>query len=191
MAAQPDNASSRGTAWSPRENYEDRLRLVGRYLDLGGFRAPTIVEVQGGLLVRAFPERGRVPETLEFPYESFDEMLEQARTARGAGDHEHDSILLAPTGYEDLLRAIGYELDDRVASAIVITECGGFILVHGLEQIERSSQSDYAAFDAVLTAQDVTALLDAAFRRRSSLPPQPPQAAGRLVLKSLGRNRRG
>lgn len=189
MVAQPEESGPAGGAWSPRKTYEDRLRLVGRYLDLSGFRAPTIIEVEGGLLERAFPGRGRAPEALEFPYEGFEELLEQAVSARGAGDHVHESNRLAPTGYEDLLRAVGHGLDERVASAIVITECEAFLLVHGLEHIERLEQSDYAAFDAVLDAQAVTALLDAAFRRRT-MPSQQPQAAGRSVLQSLGLQRR-
>ena len=80
-----------------------------------------------------------------------------------------------------------HELDDRLANAVVITECSSFLLVHGLELIERSAQSDYAAFDAVLEAHDVTGLLDAAFRRRTAQAAQP---AGRSVLQSLGLQRR-
>jgi hypothetical protein len=191
MAAQPSNAGSQPGKWSPQANYEDRLRLIGRYLDLGGYRAPTVIEVDGGLLVRAFPERSRIPDALEFPYVGFEEMLNEALAARGAGERTHESIPLAPTGYEDLLRAIGHELDDRIATAIVITECESFVLLHGLEQVERSEQSGYAAFDAVMEARDVTALLDVAFRRRSNLPPPDPQPTGRSMLGSLGWNRPG
>ena len=189
MAAQPNDSGRPAGEWSPEENYEDRLRLIGRFLDLGYYRAPTIIEVQGGLLVRAFSYGEHVPETLEFPFEGFENLLTEARTARGNGDHDHESIPLAPTGYEDVLRVIGYELDDRVATSIVISECEAFMLVHGLEQVERSSGTGYAAFDAVLDAHDVTALLDAAFRRRSNLPSQQAQHASRSVLSSLGWNR--
>jgi len=190
MAAQPSNAGPQAESWSPQANYEDRLRLIGRYLDLSGYRAPTVIEVEGGLLVRAFPQRSRVPEALEFPYDGFEDMLNDALAARGVGERTHDTIPLAPTGYEDLLRAIGHELDDRVATAIVITECEAFMLLHGLEQVERSEQTGYAAFDAVMEARDVTALLDAAFRRRADLPSQDPQLAGHPVLGTLGLRKR-
>jgi hypothetical protein len=187
MVGRPDETSAQSVFFTPQQTYEDRLRLIGRFLDLGSFHAPTIVEVEGGLLVRAFPGRSRTPQAIEFPYEGFAELLEQALRERGAGDHPHDSLPLAPTGYEDLMRAIGHELDDRLATVIVITECTSYLLVHGLELVERSAQSDYAVFDAVLEAHDVTALLDAAFRRRTA---QPPPASGRSVLQSLGLQRR-
>src|SRR5579884_3729012 len=51
--------------------YQNRLRLIGRQLDLYGARDVTITEVKGGLLVRWFPESGKLLEPLEFTEADF------------------------------------------------------------------------------------------------------------------------
>jgi hypothetical protein len=155
--------------------YQNRLRVIGRHLDMNGFRWINLVEVEGGLLVRAFDRGSSQSELLEFPDNAFPRMMEDALSARGLGEHFIARSELTPTGYEDILRAIGFQLDRRVAKMIAVSECRTVMFVSGLQYQETSTGSGYVQFDFMLTPEQVRAALDAAFRRRgadlSATPP--------------------
>lgn len=148
--------------------YQNRLRVIGRHLDVGGYRWINLMEVEGGLLVRAFDRGSSQSELMEFPDNSFRAMMEDALGTRGVGDHGIVKSELAPTGYEDILRAIGFQLDRRVAKMVAIVECRTLMFVTGMEHQETSTGSVYAQFDFVLSPQHVQTVLDAAFRRRAN-----------------------
>lgn len=148
--------------------YQNRLRVIGRHLDIGGYRWVNIMEVPGGLLVRAFERTSTHAELLEFPDDGFRPMMEEALRTRGVGDHTIVKSPLAPTGYEDVLRAIGFQLDRRVAKSIAVVECRSLMFVTGMELQETSLGSGYTQFDFVLSPEHVKTVLDAAFRRRQA-----------------------
>jgi hypothetical protein len=149
-------------------NYQNRLRVIGRHLDVGGYRWINLMEVEGGLLARAFGRGSRQAELMEFPNDEFRPMMETALRTRGIGDHGIVASGIAPTGYEDILRAIGFQLDRRVAHTIAIVECRSMMFVTGMEHRETSAGSTYQQFDFVLSPEHVQTVLDAAFRRRAA-----------------------
>lgn len=145
--------------------YQNRLRVIGRHLDLGEYRNVVIVEVDGGFLARGFNPRQHTPELLEFPNDSFEGLITEAVRARGRSKKVRRKSLVLPTGYEDFLRALGYELDQRESKSIVVTECDDHIFVAGLEQVG-GSNGGFGPFDETLASEQIDALLDTAFRRR-------------------------
>ena len=109
----------------------------------------------------------RAPDALEFPHEDFPGLLRAAIAARGEGPRLHKNHPLLPTGYEDFLRALGYRLDEQHAEAIAITELDGFVAVSGVGPVETSYQTTIAPFQLLLRPDDISSLLDEAFRRRA------------------------
>jgi hypothetical protein len=143
--------------------------VIGRHLDLQSYRSFVIVEVEGGLLVRAVRADQRGGEALEFPDGAFRQLILDAMGSRGHGYHSYTPSPLLPTGYEDFLRALGHRLDERVARGIVITECPSMVVVTGEEQENNTAYSGYRVFEDFLRPQDVTAMLDQAFSRRAGV----------------------
>lgn len=146
--------------------YQNRLRVIGRQLDLYRYHSINISEVGGGFLVRALAAGGRVPEALEFPDRDFAQSVMNAIAARGEKEHPRTITPLLPTGYEDFLRALGYHLDRRVAEAVTITELDGFIAVGGVAKAEGIGHTTIEPFQQLLRHDEIAYLLDQAFRRR-------------------------
>jgi len=155
----------------PRElllpTYQNRLRVIGRQLDLGGYSAINLMEIPGGCLIRAMGPGERIPEALEFPQSDFPEVMARAITGRGEGARSHRPHPLLPTGYEDFLRALGFRLDAQHAEAITVAELESFIAVGGLVRMEQYSRTGLGPLQSLLRADDIVALLDEAFRRRT------------------------
>ena len=147
--------------------YQNRLRVIGRQLDLGGYGAINLLEIPGGFLVRAMRPGARAPDALEYPHGEFPELLARAVAARGEGERRPRPHPLLPSGYEDFLRALGHRLDEQQAEAITVAELEGFVAVGGLARVERYERTDIAPFQRLLRAEDIGALLDDAFRRRA------------------------
>ena len=145
--------------------YQNQLRIIGRHLDSNNYRSISILEVEGGFLVRAFSARRHTPELLEFPDEGFTEMVKEAIKARGKAKNVERHSALVPTGYEDLLRAMGYELDQRIAKSVTLHEGPKSLYIAGLEAVENSNGS-FSHFDSSFDPVAVQTVLDAAFSRR-------------------------
>src|SRR5690554_1679875 len=143
--------------------YQNRLRLVGRHLDLNDYRAVSILDVEGGILVRAFSLRAHTSELLEFPDDVFIEQVRASIGARGGRKRVRKGASIVPTGYEDLLRALGWELDQRLAKAITIHENSTTLFVAGLAAGDNATGS-FSPFDFTLGEADIQAILDAAFK---------------------------
>lgn len=148
--------------------YQNRLRVIGRQLDLGSLHAVTLLEVPGGFLVRAMSPGARAFDTLEYEHGGFPALLASAHAARGEGERRANTHPLLSTGYEDFLRALGHRLDGQQAEAITVAELDGFIAVGGLAKVERYAQTDIAPFQSLLRADEINELLDIAFRRRAA-----------------------
>jgi hypothetical protein len=172
--------------------FQNRLRAVGRHLDLNGYRSMVVLEVDGGILARALhPERNRV-ELMEFPEDNFRRIILDAMRERGTGDHPVQKSPLLPTGYEDFLRALGFQLDRRMAKAVTIVETRQAIHVSGLGFTESGTGHAYTPFDGTLNTDEIRALLDAAFRRRAPSAPSLVSPAGiaNVIREHIGLTQR-
>lgn len=145
--------------------YQNQLRIIGRHLDTNGYRSISLLDVEGGILVRAFTTRKHESELLEFPDNAFNQMVRDAIQGRGRRKKSDRKTPVVPTGYEDLLRALGYELDQRMAKSITIHESPDSLFVAGLAASDHSNGT-FSPFTMSLSGNDVDAVLDAAFRRR-------------------------
>ena len=164
-------------------SYQHRLRVIGRQLDLHGYRAANLLEVGGGFVVRALAPGSRTPEALEFPDRDFPLLVAGAIAARGEGERGRSSSPLLPTGYEDFLRALGHRLDAQAAEAITVTDLDSFVAVGGVARAEGWGHTTVEPLRALLYAEDITQLLDEAFRRRAT-----PEKKGSAFARLLGRS---
>lgn len=146
-----------------RLTYQNRLRTIGRHLDLNEQRTAFILEVEGGFIVRCVSRSDRDVDLLEFSDESYVDRMILATESRGEGERRESHSAVAPTGYEDLLRAIGRVIDERKGSRILIAEKEESILVTG----EDLSGTIARPLEIDLDERGVTAVLDSAFRLRS------------------------
>jgi hypothetical protein len=151
-----------------RANYEDKLRLIGIHLDQQKMRRINVVEVPGGMLVRATCQDAVTEELLEFPDDTFENHFEDAVSQRDLGERQYLRIKteLIPTSYSDVMRAIGAWLDERLARSVVVSEGAGGIYVTGMWLRETSLQSRYAPFDEFFSPEAVDMLLTEAYERR-------------------------
>ncbi|HWE61667.1 MAG TPA: response regulator [Chloroflexota bacterium] len=150
--------------------YENRLRAIGHELDTSGYRSINLSQVIGGFHVRAIAPRQRTPEVLVFHDHDLQLMMEQTLGKRGTGERVRDQFHWLATGYEDFLRALGYELDQRKAEAITITEFDRVVAVGGVALLDHERQAGLGPFQELLSQEDISRLLDAAFMRRTRKP---------------------
>lgn len=174
-----------------RPTYQNRLRSIGRQLDVYGYHTITITEVDGGFLVRAQKERTRRPEALEFPDRDFPRLVASAIHEDLAKDEKPiQQGDLTPTGYEDMLRALGSKLDAISAESIVITELKDVLVVGGRGNDEKSAIPGIVPFSIFLQQEDVEFLLNEAFNRRGKTQPTnskpvPERGGLRNILRRL------
>jgi CheY-like chemotaxis protein len=162
--------------------YQNRLRVIGRQLDWYGYRSVNVVEVAGGFLVRTQGRRQREPEALEFPNSDFPHLVAGAFAARGEEPWQRPRTAMLPTGYEDFLRALGYNLDQRSAEAISIAEFDDIVVVGGVGKSETYGSSQLQPFHMLLKSEDIEYMLNQAFRRRVHVPQERPARGLRRFL---------
>ncbi len=158
----------------PRElsnpTYQNRLRAVGRQLDINRYRIASIFEVKGGFLVRAIPENGRTAEALEFPHSDFLHWIADGYRNRGSGERKASTSPLLTSGYEDFLRALGAELDRHAAESITITELVSVVAVGGNARLATSAQAvvgNLQNLQWILQSDAIQELLDEDYKLRS------------------------
>lgn len=162
--------------------YQNRLRVIGRHIDLYGYRSLNLLEVGGGFLVRVLQTGGRTPEALEFADRDFPQLVATAIAARGEPSRPRRISTLIPHRYEDLLRVLGHRLDGQLAEAITIAEFDSFVVVGGIAMVDGLEATSLAPFQAFLKGDDLNALLGSAIRRRS-LPTPARSTMDRLLGK--------
>jgi hypothetical protein len=147
--------------------HEDRLRIVGRRLDIEHYRSAIIVETPDGLFVRATRVDKQTPLVLHLSDAEVREAVTGLRRQRGGGERVERHPLL-PTGYEDFLRALGNWLDEQTAHWVSIHEFKERIVVSA--QIPRVTfrSTTMEAVETSFEPDDIVTLVDAAYRRRGS-----------------------
>lgn len=148
-------------------SYQNRLRTIGRELDIHRYRSIAVVQVDGGFIVRAVQRTERDIDLLQFPDDTFPERMILATEARGEGERRGSPSPMAPTGYEDLLRAVGRWLDERNASNVTVIEGTTTVVVSG---DARRAGAPAEFIDAGLDLAAVQELLDGSFRLRGGYP---------------------
>lgn len=147
--------------------YQDRLRAIGRHLDDQCFRRATILDVASGTVAHGVRRASLQQEGVVFSEAQLQQSIEEGEAERGHGASYGWRTDLLPTGYEDFLRAIGWELDRHVAREVVISELFTFVTVSGLmPDYTPTGHTTFQPFEWVLSAEDIRRLLDRAFRRR-------------------------
>lgn len=167
-ASQPQAAREDILAQLLRPTYQNRLRAIGRQLDLYGYRSANLLEIAGGFVVRVLAPGSRVPEALEFPDRDFPLLMAAAFDERGERLRERSVSPLLPTGYEDVFRALGHRLDWQQAEAITIADLDAFVAVAGVGRVEQSAGTTIGPFRTLLRPEDIAQLLDEAVRRRAT-----------------------
>jgi hypothetical protein len=152
-------------------SYENRLRIIGRRLDRDRLHRICIMEADGGFVVRAFHHADTGPVVLEMLDAAFAQLLGEALARRGEPPLQRAHHPLLPSGYEDALRALGHDLDERVAENIVITEFVSFFTVSGFAPAGAPQTAGYRPFAEALGAADLQVMLEAAHARRGSYVP--------------------
>jgi CheY-like chemotaxis protein len=148
--------------------YQNRLRVIGRQIDLYGYRMVAVYEVEGGFLMRAFSLNGRIAEALEFPDRDFEQLVVQSFVVRGEGERPASNSPLLPSGYEDFFRAIGAALDRNKADSVSISEFSNMIVVGGNTRVENSAHTTLGNLQWLLHAEDIAQILDEGYRRRAA-----------------------
>ncbi len=174
-----------GPATLLQPTYQNRLRAIGRQLDVQRVRMASILEVDAGFLVRAFPHDGRTPDAFEVPNRDVLFWISDAFRARGAGERGPSTSPLLPSGYEDFLRAIGQALDQHPAEAIAVAEYAQMIIVTGLTKLDTAMQTSLGGVEWILRADEIQQVLDQSFRRRQAGDRS--SGTGRSLFRRLSR----
>jgi hypothetical protein len=142
--------------------YQNRLRVIGRQCDALGLCELAILEAVGGFVVRGIRRRDGRAEVLEFADAHFAHLVSEVITMRDQrGDTPHHAW------YEDTLRAIGHELDQRAVDRVTIVELKQSLLVSGHQATKGHRANENGRFEWVLAAAELMALLDEAYDRRN------------------------
>lgn len=152
-----------------RPTYENKLRLIGRHLDLHRLRSVKVLEVPGGMLARVILPDAMADELLEFPDAGFESLMEQVQQVRNPEDDRDDLRIkseIIPTSYEDVLRALGAEFDAWATRSVLISEGRGCLFVSGIRLENNSMRSVYVPFDELFGPDEIDTILSKAYARR-------------------------
>jgi hypothetical protein len=148
--------------------YQNRLRVLGRFIDAEMLHSITLIEIADGFILRAMRDTNPWPLLIEFDDRKTSKMLRRAPDDRGSQPPHRESRDLIPDGYENMLRALGFELDQRIAENIVITELPSFIAFSGFEPVLGYGEASFRPFSEPLAPPDIISMLRRAIERRGS-----------------------
>ena len=150
-----------------KATYQNELRAMGRFCDDNELRSIGIYEVADGFVLRGFadPNDPHSVQALEVPKDDIQSLIMKNFTAKGRTT-PHSRSPLCPTGYEDFLRALGFELEKNQARGMMIQELADRMAVSWHQLISSEEGYIWEPRSALLSAEDVEKLLDEAFNRR-------------------------
>ncbi len=152
-----------------KRTYQNDLRAIGRYADDSGHRNVGVYEVNAGFIVRATPRTdSTVIEALEIPDSDLTGLILKNFTARRGRGQDASPPPLCPTGYEDFLRALGYELDKISARNVTVQEMVDCFAVSYQELAPTAEGYAHNPRSLILDMSAIQEILDEAFRRRGA-----------------------
>jgi hypothetical protein len=118
-------------------SYQRILRTVGAYLDEYAKSHVSLIETKDGFAVRTdTPGNGSVSDVLEFAYDDLVSRNSLLTRRRGRGamaaarpQRRHSGVRSLEAMYQDLFRALGWELDSSSAYNVLVEEVNGNLLV--------------------------------------------------------------
>lgn len=164
--------SEQGGHESGREDtYQWMLRALGAHLDEEPSCRITLAEGPDGFLVRLQRHLHKLePLVYVIRRETLRKQLAelgQARKPAGLRARHQGVWALFPNGHQDFFRALGYELDQRRASMILVDELeDGIVVTYRSPDEERPGEWRKEMF--VLGPAEIEDVLNAAFERRKT-----------------------
>lgn len=162
---------------STLSSYQERLRAIGAYLDEYGVSWVSMIEANGGFLLRApVPASGNPGVLLEFSYEDLADRRALLSRRRGRGvmaaakpRRLSDQYRAFEAMYQDLFRALGWELDDSSAHNVLLDEVESCFLVTYSAR-HSPNDSEWSKRSVKLGIPELETMLKDA-RGRRQLPP--------------------
>ena len=153
---------------SSMESYQWLLRALGSYLDEEPSCRITLAETTDGFLVRLQRALHKLdPQIVHFKRQTLKQQLEElAQHRRFVGHARHQGIWSSfPNGHQDFFRALGYELDEAKARAILIDELeDGIVLTYS--HPDPNTPDGWDKRMVMLGLKEIEEILNAAFERR-------------------------
>jgi hypothetical protein len=149
--------------------YQNCLRAIGRILDDRSASNLMVMETPEGFSIRFLPSAASEPRMVSLSHHRCEELLDLSRSLRGRGaDMRGLATTHIPSSYEDVLRAIGFEMDRLDVCWLGIMEVGDAILVSGLIPLDNQPDAALAPFERAFTEETLADLLVEARGRRQS-----------------------
>jgi hypothetical protein len=154
--------------------YKETLRAIGAWLDQRDAGYFTIIETPDGFTVVVAPVGGRsTPEETHFRYAELGRHGEVLRQNRGKRTKDAPpQTEMFPTGCQDFFRALGFELDDAGAEAVVIDSLDERVVL-SYAYVDPSADFSWHKRMVILGRNDCSTVLEVAKARR-----RPEQSAG-------------
>lgn len=160
-------------------SYQRVLRTIGAYLDEYAASHVSMIETKDGFAVRTDrPGNGTVSDAVEFAFEDLVNRNALLTRRRGRGamaaarpQHLFSGVQSLDAMYQDLFRALGWELDHSSAYNVLIEEVNSKLLV---SYIVLNSPSDpvWIKRSATLGVPELETMLKEAHARREPPPLQ-------------------
>lgn len=147
-------------------SYQRMLRALGSYLDEERPKRITLIEVPDGftLLTERNPDDPKLEER-HFTRAELAKRSEQLMRAHHAQRDVRNAWRLSPSGYEDFLRALGFELDDAQAHAILLDELDDELLVT-YSYLDPSQGYSWRKHMVTIGGDEASQVLHAAYNRK-------------------------
>ena len=160
-------------------SYQRVLRTVGAYLDEYAKSQVSLLETKDGFALRTNSSgNDSVSDLHEFAYEDLVNRNSLLTRRRGRGamaaarpQNRHSGVRSLQVMYQDLLRALGWELDSSSAYNVLVEEVNGSLLV---SYIALNSPTDpvWSKRSATLGVPELESMLKEAYARRQPPPLQ-------------------
>lgn len=157
-----------GEALEGEPSYQLMLRAVGAYIDIERPRAFSVVEVGEGLWLLLDSEDEDVLHEVRLERETLmrqGEQLVRGRTGRADGSAVIVSVAPREGRYQDLLRALGYQLDKSEARHVLLSAAkDGLFITYSTP--DRAGGIGWRQQMALLGQGEIEMVLEAARERR-------------------------